>query len=169
MLSVPMAAYAPHDSIATDAIAGVSAQLDISKPVADPRVTQLSELLNYYKSPLAPYAPVFIQKADEYGLPDWRLVPAIAGVESTFGKRIPQNSYNAYGWANGNYSFKNWEDSIDVVTKTLKQKYYARGADTVEEIAAIYAPPSKTWANNVHFFMTKLDGFEQPKQATFSL
>lgn len=135
----------------------------------DERVLKLSQFLQSHNSPLAPYAHVFIEKADAYGLPDWKLVPAISGVESTFGKRIPYNSYNAYGWANGAYSFNSWEESIDTVSKTLKQKYYNRGADTVEEIAYIYAPPSKTWARNVRFFMGKIENWEITPSVQFTL
>ncbi|MBI4999188.1 glucosaminidase domain-containing protein [Candidatus Gottesmanbacteria bacterium] len=124
----------------------------------DIRVEKLRKFLKFYNSLLLPYSQLFVNEADEYGL-DWRLVPAITGVESTFGKQIPFNSYNAYGWVNGAYYFKSWEDSIEIVSKTLKENYIDRGADTVEKIAPIYAPPSKTWAWKVAYFMEKLENF----------
>lgn len=124
----------------------------------DNRVEKLRAFLGFYNSPLAGYASVFIKTADKYGL-DWKLVPAISGVESTFGKAIPYNSYNAYGWANGEYYFQSWEDSIEIVSRTLRANYYNRGIDTVEKIAPIYAPPSTTWDGNVRFFMDKLENF----------
>ncbi len=148
---------------AVEQIAGASARFkvaEIVQPKADTRAFKLRTYLESHQSPLAPYAPLFIKKADEYQLPDWKLVPAIAGVESTFGKAIPTDSYNAYGWANGNFAFKNWEESIDIVTKTLKTNYLDKGADTIEKIARIYAPPSQTWAQHVHFFMNKIDLFK---------
>lgn len=83
-------------------------------------------------------------------------MPAIAGVESNFGKRIPTNSYNAYGWANGNYYFKSWENSIETVSKTLKTKYIDRGAIKIHQIAKIYAPPSSSWANKVKYFTNQI-------------
>ena len=55
---------------------------------------------------------------------DYRLVPAISGVESTFGKHIPDNSYNAYGWANGNYSLNPGKILLVVVSETLKKRIY---------------------------------------------
>ena len=137
--------------------------------VSDPRVTALRKFLEFYKSPLAPYAEIFVREADEHNLPDWRLVPAIAGVESTFGKRIPYRSYNAYGWANGGYQFQSWEDSIDVVSKALSEKYYGRGANTVQKIARIYCPPSSTWAGNVTFFMNKLQSFYEREKLNENL
>lgn len=122
----------------------------------DYRVANLRIFLEKYNSPLVSYAEDFVAYADENGI-DYRLVPAITGVESTFGKRIPPKSYNAYGWANGAYKFTSWEDSIEHVSKTLKVSYIDRGAGSVHEIARIYAPPSSTWGGNVSFFISKID------------
>lgn len=122
----------------------------------DTRIYYLTDFLNLYGSPLANYSGYFIARADEHNL-DYRLVPAISGVESTFGKRIPYNSYNAYGWANGNYYFESWEDSIETVSRSLRQKYYDRGAEDINSIAARYAPPSNSWSWKVKYFMDKID------------
>ncbi|OGM08975.1 hypothetical protein A2W13_00325 [Candidatus Woesebacteria bacterium RBG_16_36_11] len=122
----------------------------------DYREIKLQLYLQKMNSPLSAYSYFFIKEADENNL-DWRLVPAIAGVESTFAKNMPKNSYNAYGWANGNYKFKSWENSIDIVSNTLRDKYLNKGALSIRQIARIYAPPSKTWANNVKFFINKID------------
>ena len=92
-------------------------------PGYDYRVENLRNFLEKYDSPLAPYAQDFVMYADTNGL-DYRLVPAISGVESTFGKFIPVNSFNAYGWANGHYSFTSWEDSIAHVSETLEKFIY---------------------------------------------
>lgn len=122
----------------------------------DYRSAILKEFLEGYNSPLAEYADVFVQTADKYQI-DWRLVPAISGVESTFGKHIPMNSFNAYGWCNGDYSFKSWEESIEIVSSTLKKKYFNRGLDDPYKIGPVYAPPSTTWAGKVDYFMKKMD------------
>ncbi len=121
----------------------------------DYRVYTLRKFLAKNSSPLTPYSLDFIKLADYYGI-DWRMVPAISGVESTFGKRIPAGSYNAYGWANGNYSFKSWPDSINTVSMTLRTKYIDKGAVSINRIAHIYAPPSITWGRNVKFFVAKI-------------
>jgi hypothetical protein len=81
-------------------------------------------------------------------------------VESTFGKQIPSYSYNAYGWNNGNFRFKSWEDSIEIVSKALREKYFDRGLNTPYKIGPVYAPPSKTWASKVSFFMQKIEDFD---------
>ena len=123
---------------------------------SDLRVSTLKAFLEKHKSPLAPYSDDFIYYADLYDI-DWRLVPAISGVESTFGKKIPANSYNAYGWAGGKYRFNSWEHSIEVVTKALREKYYDRGANTLSKINRIYCPPNPKWAGKVVFFMNKIE------------
>ena len=122
----------------------------------DYRVENLRKFLEKYNSPLAMYAEEFVLYADLNDL-DYRLVPAITGVESTFGKHIPFDSYNAYGWANGDYTFESWEDSIAHVSQTLKKSYIDKGAPTIAKIARRYAPPSTTWGNGVKFFVGKID------------
>ncbi|MBU3956993.1 glucosaminidase domain-containing protein [Patescibacteria group bacterium] len=146
--------------LAQEKIAGSSAVLENSLPLVDKRVIKLKKFLENYDSPLAEYADEFVETADKYGL-DWKLVPAITGVESTFGKQIPAGSYNAYGWANGAFYFQSWEQSIDLVSQTLKEKYINRGLNTPYKMGPVYAPPSKTWAWKVTSFMNKLDCFAE--------
>jgi hypothetical protein len=139
----------------------VSSSANLQRPYKksvdfDIRILKLQLYLKKRNSPMELQSAKIVMTADRYGL-DWRLVPAIAGVESSFGKRMPKNSYNAYGWANGEYKFNSWEESIDIVSKTLREKYIDKGADNLYKIARIYAPPSKTWARNVGFFVKQMD------------
>ena len=146
-------------ALADSTEAGISAVLkskQINTVQFDYREYRLRKFLTKYNSPLTPYSKEFITTADYYGI-DWRMVPAISGVESTFGKRIPQNSYNAYGWAGGNYRFESWPDSINIVNKTLREKYVNKGATSITKIARIYAPPSTTWGSKVQYFVNKID------------
>lgn len=148
----------PRLAFADTIEAGCSAMPKFRSPRVsnfDYRIYTLRKFLNRFNSPLTPYSPEFIRTADYYGI-DWRMVPAISGVESTFGKHIPVNSYNAYGWANGNYSFRSWPDSIQIVSKTLKENYVDKGAVSISKIAKIYAPPSTTWGRNVKYFVGKI-------------
>lgn len=133
-----------------------SLKTEAGEPGFDYRVENLRKFLEKYNSPLATYAEEFVTYADLNGL-DYRLVPSISGVESTFGKYIPHNSYNAYGWANGDYNFTSWKDSIAHVSQTLKMSYIDKGAPTIAKIAKRYAPPSVTWAGKVKFFVKKID------------
>lgn len=155
--------FFPFQPALANEIAGYSAVLTneaLGLPVPDERVLILEAFLKNYQSPLESFAPFFIQMADKYQL-DWRLVPSITGVESTFGKHIPYNSYNAYGWDNGNYVFTSWEESIEKVTATLKEKYVNRGLDNPQKIGPVYAPPSSTWASKVAYFMERIENFNQ--------
>lgn len=146
-------------------VAGASASLRPSpEHQVDRRIIQLQSFLAKQGSPLEPHAGDFVSAADRYGL-DWKLLPAIAGVESTFGKHIPYGSFNAYGWANGAYRFTSWEDSISHVSRALKEKYVDRGLDTPHKIGPVYAPPSTTWAGKVIFFMNQIENFASVSSA----
>lgn len=144
-------------SVRAESISGSSATLKGSEENEyDFRVENLRKFLEKYNSPLSNYAEDFVTYADTNGL-DYRLVPSITGVESTFGKHIPYESFNAYGWANGEYTFSSWEDSISHVSGVLKTSYIDKGAPTIAKIARRYAPPSTTWGKNVNFFIEKID------------
>jgi len=144
-------------------MAGISGVLKTEPVQLDNRVEKLTAFLEKYDSPLAPYAPDFIEMADRYQI-DWKLLPAITGVESTLGKQIPFHSYNAYGWDNGNYRFQSWENSLEIVSKALREKYYNRGLDTPYKIGPVYAPPSSTWAGKVSRFMNEIEGYNNSKK-----
>ena len=149
-------------------IAGASASLIDETLKEDLRVKQLELALKYYKSPLADYSDHFVQMADKYQI-DWRLLPAISGVESTFGKFYINGTYNAYGWGGGKIRFESWEDSIEKVSRALSEKYYGRGLDTPYKIAPVYCPPSKVWARNVTYFMAKIESIGQTKAIDINL
>lgn len=117
----------------------------------DFRPLTLKKFLKKYHSPLSDYATDLILYSDKYHLP-WTLVVAISGVESTFCRHIPKNSYNCWGWNNGNHRFKNYSQAIEVVSQTLKYKYFNRGLVTLEKINKVYAPTSSVWSSKVHYF-----------------
>lgn len=146
-----------HNPYAVENIPSSSATLKriLSPYVFDERVITLRNYLESQNSPLSKYSYTFIRVADTYDL-DWRLVPAITGVESTFGKRIPYKSYNAYGWNSGNYYFDSWEHSIDHVSKYLKENYINDGLTTVDQIAKRYAA-SPDWSWKVKYFQNKIE------------
>lgn len=143
-------------------VAEASARPHFPIEVVDARVKKLEAYLQSHNSPLAPDASHFIQEADRLGL-DWRLVAAICGVESTFGKHIPANSFNGWGWGvftgtNDGIHFASWKDGITQVSEGLKYRYVDKGADTVDKMGRIYAA-SPTWSIKVQYFIEKIEAF----------
>ncbi len=151
-----------HPAIAQENEAGAAARLTFGEITRDERIDQLRSYLTAHNSPLTDEAGHFVAEADRLDL-DWKLVVAIAGTESTFGKHIPGGSYNAWGWgiptgAQSGIAFGNWKQGITTVSEGLKERYIARGAVTVEQIGRIYAA-SPRWAGNVRFFMSRIEAF----------
>lgn len=125
----------------------------------DNKAQILSAYLASYNSPLKYHAQDFVDAAEEYGL-DWKMLPAIAGVESTFGRFIP-GGYNAYGW--GVYDtqaiyFKSWKEGIFNVSKGLRENYLNKGLKDPYSINRVYAT-SPSWGGNVTYFMNDIDKF----------
>ena len=123
---------------------------------ADKRADTLRQFLAKYNSQLADSAEDFVAAADFYGL-DWKMLPAIAGIESTFGKQMIQGTYNAYGWGGGTIRFESWSDGIWTISKAIKEKYMAKGATTIHKIGRIYCPPNPLWTSKVQSFMNKIE------------
>lgn len=127
----------------------------------DVRAKVLRGFLASYNSPLASSSGIFIKTADDYQL-DWRLLAAISGVESTFAKQLPYNSYNAWGW--GIYGdnmiyFKSYDEAIETISKALRENYIDKwGAQNVYQIGRFYAA-SPTWAQRVVYFMNQIEAF----------
>lgn len=139
--------------------AGSSAQLVIT-PIngsqkSDERILALENIFRKYDSPLTDYASDYVKYADIYDI-DWKLLPAISGLESTFARFYMPGSYNAYGWGGGYIYFKSWDNGIETITKALRVNYYDRGASDVWTIGPIYAE-SPTWAVRVDGFMNEIN------------
>lgn len=89
--------------------------------------------LALFNSPLVYSAPDFVTYADQNGL-DYRLLPAIAGVESTFAKNYIEGTFNAYGWGQGTIPFDSWADGIAKISSKLRSEYIQKGASSLEQI-----------------------------------
>ena len=106
-----------------------------------------------------------VTTADKYHF-DWRLLPAIAGKESSFGKKIPWDkesqkpSFNAWGW--GIYgdqilSFSSWEEAIEKVGAGLRNGYFDKNLTTVEDIMRYFTPRSNgSWAADVAYIIEEI-------------
>ncbi len=125
----------------------------------------LAKYLARFDSPLQYHAQDFVDAARMYDL-DWKLIPSIAGVESTFGKQIP-GGYNAWGW--GVYGtqaiyFSSWRDGIFTLAKGLREGYLNKGLTDPYAINRVYAA-SPRWGANVTFFMNDLNTFAAQYEA----
>lgn len=132
----------------------------------DPRAIILRDYLAKHNSPLQNHAQDFIDAADKYNL-DWKLVAAISGVESTFGKATPGNaqypSYNGWGW--GVYGtqalyFTSWRDGIFTVSKGLRENYVNKGLTDPYAMNRVYAA-SPSWGWKVDYFLKDIEAFAQ--------
>ncbi len=146
----------------------VGAQFVVTNPTSeqieskklDKQAEILQKYLEKFDSPMQYHAQDFIDAAREYNL-DPKLLPAIAGVESTFGKHIP-GGYNAYGWAiynsSSRFGFKSWRDGMFIVAKGLREGYLNKGLTDPYSMNRIYAT-SPAWGKNVTYFMNDLEKF----------
>lgn len=134
-------------------------QDEITSKSLDLRAQILSDYLAKFNSPMQNHAQDFVDAADKYGL-DWKMLPAIAGVESTFGKRIP-GGYNAYGWGvygTNRIYFTSWTDGIFTVAKGLREGYLDKGLTDPYSMNRVYAE-SPAWGGKVSFFMNEIEKF----------
>ena len=127
----------------------------------DKRVVTLQNYLSAKKSPLASVSNAFIRIADKYGL-DWKLLPAIAGVESGFEKAGNLNDFNPFGIFCGKSlcSFKNYNEAITYAGKLIgTSNYYSKFRETksIQELAVHYNNGEKAWIDSMNYFIDKLD------------
>jgi len=133
--------------------------------MGDARPELIRQFLDSHNSPLEPYVDNIIEQSDEHVI-DFRLITAIAMCESNLGKKIPEGSFNAWGYAiytgqKKGVEFDGWKEAIAIMAKYLDKKYYQKGLINPEEIGPIYAPPSvgkdNSWAKCVRKFMEELE------------
>jgi hypothetical protein len=128
----------------------------------DTRSERLEKYLQSINSPMALSAKQFVEQADKYQL-DWKLVAAIAGNESYFGKFIPYNSFNSWGWGvwtgmSYGTNFTDWNHGIATVSEGLKKNYIDMGLTTIENIGRKYAADPQ-WSWKVRHFMNEIEAF----------
>ena len=122
----------------------------------DMRAMQMHTYLEKVGSPMAGYEVKLIVTAEKNGL-DWTFLAAIAGTESTFGKRMPYECINPYGWGiygDHKICFKSFDEAIEVVGAGLGKKY---NKTSLETIARTYNKVStEGWITHTRFFMNKI-------------
>lgn len=141
-------------------VLGVSTEKTINT-----RVATLENFLEKQRSPLASKAAEMVAAADKYQF-DWRLLPAIAGKESSFGKKIPWNkeeqksSYNAWGWGiygDKTLNFSSFEEAVEKIAEGLQNEYFDKGYITIDTMMNKFAPSSNgSWARDVKAIMEQI-------------
>lgn len=135
----------------------VKYQSQASFKTADARPEILRQYLAKYKSDLEPYADIIVNLSDQYNF-DYRWLVAIAQQESNLCKKIPENSYNCWGW--GIYGdkvtrFGSYEEALFTIAPKFKETFLKE--DHIKDPYVVmqkYTPPSDgSWAAGVvHFF-----------------
>jgi hypothetical protein len=104
--------------------------------IKDPRYVRLKHFLNRRESPLENLTADFIAAADRNQL-DWRLLPAIATLESSAGKRYMNN--NVFGWDSCKVRFPSIRKGIHHVAGRLSESDLYRDKD-LDGILRTYNP-----------------------------
>ena len=147
-------------------------QVAVKIDTKDARSKKIKVFFNKYGAPLSDYSDFIIEMADKYEI-DWKLVSAIGFCEGNGGKKIPEGSFNTWGWGaseadlarkSGKYNMGSWENAIETVSKGLKKGYINEGRDTPFEIMLKYAPQSinngGSWAKCVESYMHEIDNIK---------
>lgn len=116
-------------------------------------VAQVEALYKKYNAPMANNAEHLVRTSKKYGV-DYKLIVAISITESGGGVSCFR-SYNPFGW--GQRDFTSFNEAISVVTQGIANGYYAKGLNTVEEMAPVYngANPEH-WAGSINKVIAQL-------------
>lgn len=113
----------------------------------DPRAEKIDAYFAQWDLPLAGHGKGMIEAADKYGI-DWRLLPALAMLETTGGKNLcgDGTNQNAFGFGSCQIHFSTFEASFEAVAKTIsgngKNTSHLYKGKSVEGILEVYNPPN---------------------------
>jgi hypothetical protein len=126
----------------------------------DARPLLIKRYLEKYKSTLVPYADLIFKLSETYGFPYYWIV-AIGQQESNLCKKIPENSFNCWGYginSAGTLRFDNYELALKSYAEYLKRAYFDKGLNTPELIMKKYCPHSNgSWAFGVQHFIDEIE------------
>ena len=141
----------------SETVAGLI-KMDITSDDARPLL--IRKYLEKYKSPLVPYSDLIFQLSETYGF-EYYWIVAIAQQESNLCKKIPENSFNCWGYginSAGTLRFDSYELALKSYAEYLKRAYFDKGLNTPELIMKKYCPHSNgSWAFGVSHFIEEIE------------
>jgi len=139
---------------------GAKQQINGAAVADDARPLLIKKYLQKYKSPLVPYSDLIFQLSQTYGF-EYYWIVAIAQQESNLCKKIPENSFNCWGYginSAGTLRFDSYELALKSYAEYLKRAYFDKGLNTPELIMKKYCPHSNgSWAHGVQQFIDELE------------
>ena len=155
------------DSLAIAENSGNVVDLEEKKEVdgeileGDARKLLIRKYLEVYKSPLLPYADTIYEISKTYNI-DYYWLLAIGQQESNLCKKIPEGSYNCWGYGihkKGTLTFDNYELAIKSFAEYFRREYLDKGLNTPELVMKKYCPHSNgSWAVGVSQFIDEIKG-----------
>lgn len=169
LLATSLSMNAVTTSITEAVQKATAAQTTISpeeQKLQEEREVRAAKINAYYAKfdlPLAGHGMTMVLAAEKNGL-DWRLLPAIAMRESTGGKFICHNSFNAYGWGSCKIHFDSFEEGTNTVAAHLggnmerTARYY--GNKTIEQKLKAYNSVIPAYTKEIFSIMSKIENTE---------
>jgi len=138
-----------------------SAYLRSTVIAADARPVKLKNYLEFYRSPLLPYAQNLCEAADKYRL-DYRLLVAIAQQESNLCKTSRPEWFNCWGWgihSKGIKTYENYPQAIEDVANGLSKNYCDKGyCEDPCVMMKKYTPNSNgSWCFGIKKFLAEIE------------
>lgn len=133
--------------------------------ILEERAKEIDTLLESYNSPLKGYGKKFVLEAEKNDI-DWRLLVAISGVESTFGRHACKKATNSFlGYGSCKIDFKSVDDAIEKVSASLggnneNTAHHYEGKNTTQ-ILRKYNSVIPTYTSKVIRIMKMIDDEEE--------
>lgn len=134
-------------------------------PSPDPKIEEIKSFLEEHHSPMVDNAEDFIIAGETHGV-DYKLLVALSGVESSFGRNTPSCArFNAFGWRSSNspcgwWRFSSFKEAINTVAKGLNTLSFYRAwkeTNQLEDLGKVYVgTESAQWIQKVNWFLKEL-------------
>lgn len=130
---------------------GVTEMIDEQTALLEDKKLRAAKIDAYFAQwdlPLSGYGMAMVEAADKWEI-DWRLLPALAKLETTGGKHLcknPKGTFNPFGFGSCTIGFTSFEHSFDIVARTLsgngpRTSSLYKGK-SIEKILEVYNPPA---------------------------